>query len=159
MYYWLCGAGLSCLPRALEGAHSFKRSAAERVLNEVLEEKMAFTNERDKKNRLSFVYNSEEMEETNTKYGSKRVPLAAMNEDGDIVFEAVPQAVGDRSRRVGASIDAYPRTLRPSVQGSDSASQAEGLTPVRTVPAYSNCRPQNHHRRPEVFNTASYFIP
>ena len=28
----------------------------------------------------------EEMEETNTKYGSKRVPLAAMNEDGDIVF-------------------------------------------------------------------------
>ena len=28
----------------------------------------------------------EEMEETNTKYGSKRVPLAAMNEAGDIVF-------------------------------------------------------------------------
>ena len=28
----------------------------------------------------------EEMEETNTKYGSKRFPLAAMNEDGDIVF-------------------------------------------------------------------------
>ena len=45
-------------------AQRFKRSAAEKVLHEVLEEKMAFTNERDKKGRLSFVYNSDDSGET-----------------------------------------------------------------------------------------------
>ena len=43
---------------------SFRRSGAERILREVLEEKMAFTNERDKKGRLSFVYNSDDSGET-----------------------------------------------------------------------------------------------
>ena len=53
--------GLACPP--LVGG-SFKRSAAEKILKEVLEEKMAFTNERDKKGRLSFVYNSDDSGET-----------------------------------------------------------------------------------------------
>ena len=42
----------------------FHRSAAEKLLHEVLEDKMAFTNERDKKGRLAFVYNSDDAAET-----------------------------------------------------------------------------------------------
>jgi len=38
----------------------FKRSAAEKILREVLEEKMEFTNERDKKGRLTFAYSSQD---------------------------------------------------------------------------------------------------
>jgi len=45
-------------------AQRFKRSAATKILTEVLEEKMAFTNERDKKGRLSFIYNSDDSAET-----------------------------------------------------------------------------------------------
>jgi len=45
-------------------AQRFKRSAAEKILQEVLEDKMAFTNERDKKGRLSFQYNSDDSGET-----------------------------------------------------------------------------------------------
>ena len=43
---------------------SFRRSKAEKILQAVLEEKMAFTNERDKKGRLSFVYSSDDSSET-----------------------------------------------------------------------------------------------
>ena len=42
----------------------FHRSAAEKLLKEVLEDKMAFTNERDKKGRLAFQYNSDDAAET-----------------------------------------------------------------------------------------------
>ena len=54
------------LPRSRRplSARSFRRSAATKILTEVLEEKMAFTNERDKKGRLSFVYNSDDSAET-----------------------------------------------------------------------------------------------
>jgi len=41
----------------------FKRSAAEKVLHEVLESKMSFTNERDKKGRLNYVFNSDDASE------------------------------------------------------------------------------------------------
>ena len=55
--------------RALRVLHAhtcdrFRRSATEKILAAVLEEKMAFTNERDKKGRLSFVYNSDDSGET-----------------------------------------------------------------------------------------------
>ena len=50
--------------RGVVMVRSFKRSATEKILKEVLEEKMAFTNERDKKGRLSFVYNSDDSGET-----------------------------------------------------------------------------------------------
>lgn len=43
---------------------SFKRSSTEKILAAVLKEKMEFTNERDKKGRLSFVYNSDDSGET-----------------------------------------------------------------------------------------------
>jgi len=41
----------------------FKKSAAEKILKQVLEEKLEFTNERDKKGRLTFTYTSDEASE------------------------------------------------------------------------------------------------
>jgi len=49
-----------------EGKHfsqRFKRSEATKILQEVLESKMSFTNERDKKGRLSYVFNSDDASE------------------------------------------------------------------------------------------------
>jgi len=44
-----------------EDAKRFKKSAAEQIMKEVLEEKLAYTNERDKKGRLAFTYDPEEI--------------------------------------------------------------------------------------------------
>ena len=42
----------------------FKITMAKQIMQKMLDEKMAFTNERDKKGRLSFVYNSDDSGET-----------------------------------------------------------------------------------------------
>ena len=73
--------------RASLSARSFRRSAATKILTEVLEEKMAFTNERDKKGRLSFVYNSDDSAETIR----------------EIVEDCQKKVIGARTRRTHAA--------------------------------------------------------
>ena len=74
----------------------FHRSAAEKILQEVLEEKMAFCNERDKKGRLSFAWDSEACHEMISEIvgdcQKKVVDMMRTQSEGDPRYKFVVQA-------------------------------------------------------------------
>jgi len=78
-------------------AQRFKRSEAAKLLQEVLDKKMEFTNERDKKGRLSYVFSQEDAAEVIAEIvqDSQKAVVAKMRESNNdqpprykLVFQA-----------------------------------------------------------------------